>query len=76
MHNKQPGAILTGVIPYETTYTFCMCNPPFFAAETGSSRPALNNLAISSQEALTKGGELQFVRQIINDSCVFREKVH
>lgn len=65
-------------------YDFCMCNPPFFTDEKDKrsehSRtdhrpiPTTQNTGNES-ETITSGGEVEFVKRIISDSLVLKEKI-
>jgi tRNA1(Val) A37 N6-methylase TrmN6 len=64
--------------------TLCMCNPPFFSSEDeatlGSARTDKRTLPISVNtgsimETVTSGGEVEFVKRIVDDSLQLCEKV-
>jgi len=66
-------------------FDFCMCNPPFFAdhmeaqAITTSrsvDRPEASSVSTASpEECISSGGEVGFVRQMIEESTVLRDRV-
>ncbi|RUS81428.1 hypothetical protein EGW08_010812, partial [Elysia chlorotica] len=66
-------------------FDFCMCNPPFFAdhmeaqglvTTRSDDRPDAGSVSTASpQECIVAGGEVGFVRQMIEESTVLREKV-
>ncbi|XP_041979641.1 U6 small nuclear RNA (adenine-(43)-N(6))-methyltransferase [Aricia agestis] len=63
-------------------YQFTMCNPPFYTniQELWESRsparpPPKNGFTGSPQELITEGGELQFCRQIIEESKKVKDKI-
>ena len=76
-----PDVFLKGVVdtaPYDhTQFTFCMCNPPFYkdrdelkggASRTGH-RPVPQTLNTGNEiETITRGGEVEFVKNIVNES--------
>ncbi|GFS12673.1 methyltransferase-like protein [Elysia marginata] len=66
-------------------FDFCMCNPPFFAdhmeaqglvTTRSDDRPEAGSVSTASpQECIVAGGEVAFVRQMIEESTVLREKI-
>ncbi|CAG5136646.1 unnamed protein product [Candidula unifasciata] len=68
-----------------TQFDFCMCNPPFFADHMeaqaitntrSADRPEASTLSTASpQECIAQGGEVGFVRQMIDESTVLRDKI-
>lgn len=78
--------ILRGVVKDDgKTYTFCMCNPPFFKDQedkTGftSSRSARRPVPVTQNtgnetETITEGGEAAFVGRIVEDSLKLKERI-
>lgn len=77
--------ILEGVIGNtEEAYDFCMCNPPFFAdhfeaqglVSRTPSRPDAKTMSTASpQEGIVKGGEIAFVRKMIDESNFLQDRV-
>ncbi|CAG9813635.1 unnamed protein product [Phaedon cochleariae] len=73
------------IIAENGDYDFCMCNPPFFAStqELGSgmntrnlSRPRpKNSFCASVNEVVVKGGEVDFISCLINESKEVGEAV-
>nr|XP_021185550.2 U6 small nuclear RNA (adenine-(43)-N(6))-methyltransferase [Helicoverpa armigera] len=64
-------------------FDFCMCNPPFYSTlqELYESRsparlPPKNGFTGSPQELITEGGELEFCRQLIKESKMYKECVN
>lgn len=65
--------------------TFCTCNPPFFSSadevvnsqnRTGKRKPPKSaNSGSSSELVFEGGGELEFVRLIVNESVQLGEKI-
>lgn len=62
----------------DQAYDFCMCNPPFYSNEEKpfNKQAAPHTTATaSSVESVTRGGEYQFVNQLVQDSLVLRNRV-
>lgn len=66
------------------TFDFCMCNPPFFDEEdsekpaknrTGNRPPPRNAKTGSNGEMMCPGGEMAFVRKIVQESLVHRDRI-
>ena len=64
--------------------SFCMCNPPFFSNEDeailGDARTGKRPLPMSVNtgtaiETITSGGEVEFVKGIIEDSLTLRDQI-
>ncbi|QSL64066.1 hypothetical protein MERGE_000221 [Pneumocystis wakefieldiae] len=62
---------------------FCMCNPPFYSSEeeilTSSrlkSKEPFSSCTGSLTEMVTPGGEIAFVKRILKESCVLKERVN
>ncbi|MFD1552581.1 23S rRNA (adenine(1618)-N(6))-methyltransferase RlmF [Putridiphycobacter roseus] len=85
---KNPKAIFKGLLKKEERITFTMCNPPFHAslaaAQKGSRRKVLNlkgkkmpsptlNFAGNTNELITPGGELQFIKSMVTESAQFAQ---
>ena len=70
-----------------TSYDFCMCNPPFFqdsvdregdrSNRTGTrpSPPNPPTSKMADHETVTKGGEVEFVGRILADSLKLCTKI-
>lgn len=66
-------------------FDFCMCNPPFFAdhmeaqaiTKTRSlDRPEAKSVSTASpQECIATGGEVGFIRQMIEESVLLQDKI-
>lgn len=66
-------------------FDFCMCNPPFFADHVEAQaltttrsvdRPEAGSVSTASpQESIVHGGEVGFIRQMIEESAVLRDKI-
>lgn len=69
---------------------FCMCNPPFFGSldelqpptnllgkrnRSGKRRPAKCPQTGTTDELFVNGGEIEFVRRIIEESCVLQKRI-
>ncbi len=68
----------------EGNFAFCMCNPPFYAnnleAWSGNtrkdSRPEPNSVSTASPaESIVPGGEVNFVKRLIDDSLLLKTKI-
>ncbi|XP_076435050.1 RNA N(6)-adenosine-methyltransferase mettl16-like [Babylonia areolata] len=80
-----PDTILEGAIGQaQETYDFCMCNPPFFAdhfeaqglVSRTPSRPEPKTMSTASpQEGIVQGGEVGFVRKMIEESNFLQDRV-
>jgi 23S rRNA A1618 N6-methylase RlmF len=79
-------AILSEVITEaEGTFDFCMCNPPFFGTNMEAwgmtntrtdNRPEHRSSSTASpQESVFPGGEVTFVKQMIEESLVLRDRI-
>ena len=81
--------IFSGVIQHQQQFHLTMCNPPFYAsaaeADAASARKWTNlgkgqqgasrNFAGQQHELWCSGGELTFIRQMIEESCLFKHNV-
>ena len=65
-------------------YDFCMCNPPFFASEAEATfgearsekRPQPSSICTGQpSETVACGGEVDFVKGIIDDSLKLKEQI-
>ena len=66
-------------------YDFCMCNPPFYGSNfeawgmltsRSDHRPEPCSVSTASPvESIVLGGEVQFVKQMINDSILLKERI-
>lgn len=72
--------------PEDDTYTFSMCNPPFFADEHEANpvtkgrnpskrTPPRSCNAANSAESITSGGEVEFVSALITDSIQLGSRI-
>lgn len=79
-------AMLKEVVDPETThYAFSMCNPPFFKSEEeklgglsshGDLRPLPSTFSTGTEkETTTEGGEVEFVKRMIEDSLTLRDRI-
>lgn len=68
----------------EIVYDFCMCNPPFFANQMeakgvnsrNSRRPPPSSVNTGGvTEIMAEGGELEFVKRIIQDSLQLKKRL-
>lgn len=73
-----------------SSFDFCMCNPPFFGSleelqppthqlgkrnRTGKRRAAKCPPSGSTDELFVDGGEIEFVRKIVEESCELKTKI-
>ena len=65
-------------------HDFCMCNPPFFASEAEAAfgdarnekRPLPSSVCTGiPSETVAEGGEVGFVKGIVDDSLILKEKI-
>lgn len=61
-------------------FHFCMCNPPFFenSEEIRKKHPNSDETiadVAQKDEIFVKGGELDFVRNILKDSLVYKNRI-
>ena len=85
--NSDESILTTSVQSFTETevFDFCMCNPPFFAdhmeaqglvTTRSDDRPEAGSVSTASpQECIVAGGEVAFVRQMIEESTVLRAKI-
>ena len=68
----------------QQTYDFSMCNPPFFGTSLEAwgghsrteTRPEPNSVNTASpQESIVPGGEVNFVKRMIDDSLLLQDRV-
>ena len=78
--------MLVGAVDETVQYSFCMCNPPFFrdseerygggGATRSKLRPPPKTFSGGTPgEMITEGGEVEFVKRIVQDSLVLRSRV-
>ena len=78
--------ILLGAVDETVQYSFCMCNPPFFkdkeerygggVATRSELRPPPSTFSGGTQgETVTEGGEVTFVKRIIQESLMLKNRV-
>lgn len=78
---KNFNELLLGVINEEETYDFCMSNPPFFnpnekpVKRTPRRREILSIASDVSTEIATHGGEVEFIKKLIKESEVLKDKI-
>lgn len=80
-----PSCYLIDALENEVNYDFCMCNPPFFASEAelnmesksrSKERKSHSNCQTGlKEEIITPGGEVQFVKNIIADSNLLKDRI-
>jgi 23S rRNA (adenine1618-N6)-methyltransferase len=83
-HVSDKNTILKNVIDFENVkYDFVMCmfsfkqgNPPFFENEEEATRTnEKTNCQGTFNELITEGGEVSFIKKIIDDSIQFKENI-
>ena len=76
--------LLNDIVNPDETYTFTMCNPPFFSdrqeasgdnSRTDSRPPPHSICTAVENETVTEGGEVAFVKKMIKESLVLKEKI-
>ncbi len=81
-----PSGLFDGLIDQTNHYDFLMCNPPFFSdiseheglAHTRKpDRPTANsiNTAANVESIYDQGGEVEFVKRMINESQTYATNV-
>lgn len=89
IHNADKDSVLLNVIPSisdpkfqenpKQLFDFCMCNPPFFETESEALQSTQNNPGTScvatSSEMVFANGEIGFIKKIIEDSLLLKEKI-
>ena len=79
-----PDTLLKNIIEDDTQYDFCMCNPPFFndreeasGIKSRSDKRSLPHSVCTAtdDESITEGGEVAFVRKIIEESMELKHSV-
>ncbi|XP_065663992.1 RNA N6-adenosine-methyltransferase mettl16 [Hydra vulgaris] len=65
-------------------YDFTICNPPFFSEindnivsknRTGHRPPPISQSTASDSESFTEGGEVEFVKRMIDESLLLKKKI-
>ncbi len=71
------GSIITAALasPSET-FTFTMCNPPFFSSMAEAGANPNTACGGTADEMVCPGGELAFVRRMVQDSVQLGARVH
>ncbi|KAF2074165.1 hypothetical protein CYY_004536 [Polysphondylium violaceum] len=59
----------------EDVYDFCICNPPFFKDEKEKLINPNTTCTASTNELITDGGELNFIKILIKESLVYSNRV-
>jgi len=77
--------LLTEAVGDDDEFDFCMCNPPFFSStqelhpffkSRKQNRPHPKNAFVASvNEVVSKGGEVEFIQKIINESKTLGSKI-
>ncbi|KAI9490516.1 hypothetical protein BDB00DRAFT_837495 [Zychaea mexicana] len=63
-------------------YTFCMCNPPFYASEEEVEQSLQTKQAEpfaictgTKNEMITDGGEYGFIQRMMNESLIYKDRI-
>lgn len=84
---KTPEHIFTGIIRENDFFHISMCNPPFYAnadeADRATQRKKKNldyagdarNFGGQTNELFTEGGEVAFLRQMIEESEIYQQQI-
>ena len=87
-HQPEPSNLLDGVIEKEDNYDIVICNPPFHesaeAAKKANQRKSKNlkntksktNFGGQSNELWYKGGEINFIEKLIEESRVYSRSAY
>ena len=75
-----PTPILLGVLHPHERFSFCMCNPPWYAPGGPSPKPNRHitpeaRCSATRSEIYTSGGEVGFLQRMTADSAVLGERV-
>jgi len=68
--------VLRGVVRDGETFTFCMCNPPFFETMDEAGRNPNTACGGAATEMVCPGGEEAFVKRIFADSLAMKDSIH
>jgi 23S rRNA (adenine1618-N6)-methyltransferase len=68
--------VLRGVVRDGETFTFCMCNPPFFETMDEAGRNPNTACGGTATEMVFPGGEEAFVKKIFADSLTMKDSIH
>ena len=68
--------ILRGVVKEGETFTFCMCNPPFFESMEDAGLNPNTACGGTEIEMVCPGGEEAFVKRMFADSLEMKESIH
>lgn len=60
----------------ERNFEFTMCNPPFFENLQDKIVRKDTTCIATDSELLTKGGEVEFIKQMIEESFLLRDRIH
>lgn len=73
-------SILKEIIKENSSYSFVMCNPPFFETDKGlgkksKAEPPRNAPTGNSTELEVEGGEREFILPLMDESLIYNDKV-
>ena len=75
------GRLLYSAVQTGKSFTFSMCNPPFFASEeerdakAAFKPPKLAANPVAATDAIVEGGEVGFVSRMIEESMELEPKI-
>ena len=85
MKKVKEETVLIGLVEDDTTYDFCMCNPPFYTdhleaqgitSSRSDNRPEPHSVSTASEiESISWGGEVKFVTKMIEESLILKNKI-
>ncbi|KAL6050980.1 Methyltransferase-like protein 16 [Balamuthia mandrillaris] len=75
LRESKSGHILQGIVKENESFAFCMCNPPFFSDQDHAPPNPKTACRATENERLTTGGEFQFIKQMIQDSLRYRNRI-
>ena len=68
--------VLRGVVREGETFTFCMCNPPFFNSMDESGLNPNTMCGGTETEMVYPGGEEAFIKEMFRDSLEMKDSIH
>ena len=74
--NGERDRVLKGVVKEGETFSFCMCNPPFFESMEEAGRNPQTAYGGTEAEMVFPGGEEAFVKKIFSDSLEMKHAIH
>lgn len=68
--------VLRGVVREGETFTFCMCNPPFFNSMDEAGLNPNTACGGTETEMVYPGGEETFIKEMFRDSLTMKDSIH